>query len=115
MATEIRAWKQKIEEPIISWVPFKDDKFVCFKIDSKGIFQTKEGPMEKVVITYRSNLLIPGTDVAAHIGNVATGGEAVELWFWKDEFYMKARGDGTTMWYKDKCYLLYPVTVILPE
>lgn len=68
--------------------------------------------MQLVKLQMRCDLNDPSVDLAAMVGYIdIEHPQKPELWFWKDQFWVKAIGVDGIEYYKDKCFLLYPITI----
>lgn len=121
MAAQLKVSKQRVREPVVGWTPHDDRRIVFYGITAVGVVQTTAGPMERARIYLKAELSNPKQDVAAHVGWVVQdaladpGANAPELWYWRDNYWLKARSPGKGDWYNRGDYLLYPVQVVEPD
>lgn len=116
-----QAWRHKFDGPV-SWKLRADRRAVYHKIEVDGNVKTPDGEMMLVRIAHKVDLADPGVDVAVMVGQAVTyrktghvDPQSPELWFWNDQFWVKARASDGTPYYQDKCYLLYQVQVEKPD
>lgn len=123
MALKIRAHYYDLAEPA-TLVPNRMSNIVWFHAEPLGTFLTVEGqPVEAVNVGLRG-LEVPAIDMIGCMGKVAMGSEpadayAPRVWFWRNGFWVCARGETAAEFYgsvrvgatKRKAIALYPITI----
>jgi len=118
----IKALKHDKHGPnYVGWSMRRNNVAMFYKIKNNGIVNTSDGEMILVNLRSKVNLANPEHDIAVLVGNVVyekNGRQnplAPELWYWQDEFWIKAvRGDGLEYYYS-KNFAFYKVDVKDPD
>jgi hypothetical protein len=96
--------------PVFHKIEFMEEVMVIGK--RKPALVPARYPMQLVKLWSRCDLNDPSVDLAAMVGYLDTNyPQKPELWYWREKFWAKAVEFGGIEYYKDKCYLLYPITI----
>ena len=114
---KLTAYKRALLDPG-PWSLRHNKRIVFHRVEDRGIGTTPDGDMRVVAIQQNVELANPEADVIALVGKAITyrkGGvvdpQSPDLWFWEDKFWVQAKAGDGTVYYNNKCYLLYEVEV----
>jgi hypothetical protein len=118
----LQAWRHNFDGPV-QWELRHDRRAIYHRIEVEGPAKTPDGEMMLVKIAHKVDLADPGVDVAVLLGKAiilrksskVKDPQSPELWFWNDQFWVKAKASEGIPYYNNKCYLLYRVEVDRPE
>lgn len=117
MAKERLAFRHDLDEPL-EWVHRTNQLAVFHHIENTGIFNTPDGEMLAVKIRQKTDFENPDNDIIALVGKtqkIRKSGKidplSPELWYWNDQFWLKAMDSSGNDYYNKKCYLIYAVEI----
>ena len=102
----------------VEWMYLEGQRAVFHRIEIVGPTTTPNGEMIAVRVRSKVDLANPANDIAALVGKAkklrksgVVDPQSPELWYWENQFWLKAVDSAGNDYYHDKCYLIYPVTV----
>lgn len=113
------AFKRKLDSPVEA-MHLDGNRAVFHKIEvTEPEVTTPDGPMIAVRIRHKIDLCDPSNDIAALVGKVKKvrksghlDPQAPEIWYWNDQFWVKAVDTaGADYYHKSKVFLFYGIEV----
>ncbi len=119
---QLVAARHTMDAPV-QWIAPSHHRAIPHEIEALDLADTPDGEMLLVKLRHNTELANPDVDVALLVGQARTyrrtgivDPQSPELWFYDDQFWVKARSSYTGHeYYHNKCYLLYAVTIQDPD
>lgn len=119
---KLTAYKWKLAEPL-PWMLRRDKRVIFHEIELVDEVTTPDGDMLCVRLRQNAELANPEADVAVLVGQAkmlrrssnVVDPQSPELWFWRDQFWIKAKAGSGHEYYNNKTYLFYGVKVENPD